>query len=137
MTDADVDGQHIKTLLLTFFYRFMHELIENKRIFIAMSPLYKIRKGSKDYYVYSDKELERTLKKLGGSVSVQRFKGLGEMNPQQLWQTTMNPKTRILKQVTIEDAVEADQIFSILMGSDVEPRKNFITEHAKEAVLDI
>jgi len=137
MTDADVDGQHIKTLLLTFFYRFMPKLIENNRIFIAISPLYKIRKGSKDYYVYSDEELEKTLKKLGGKCSVQRFKGLGEMNPQQLWQTTMNPKTRILKRVTVEDAVEADQLFSILMGSEVEPRKNFIIEHAKEAILDI
>ncbi len=137
MTDADVDGQHIKTLLLTFFYRFMLKLIENSRIFIAMSPLYKIRKGSKDYYIYSDEELEKTLKKLGGNLSVQRFKGLGEMNPQQLWQTTMNPRTRILKKVKIEDAVEADQLFSILMGSEVEPRKNFIIEHAKEAILDI
>jgi len=141
MTDADVDGSHIVTLLLTFFYRFMKELVENERIFIAMSPLYKIRKGSKDFYVYSDKELEKVLNKLGKSkssnVSVQRFKGLGEMNPQQLWQTTMNPRTRILKQVTIEDAVEADQLFSTLMGSDVEPRKKFIVEHAKEANLDI
>lgn len=137
MADADVDGQHIKTLLLTFFFRFMPKLIEQGRIFIAMAPLYKIRKGSQDYYVYSDEELEHTLKKLGGNLTVQRFKGLGEMNPQQLWQTTMNPKTRILKQVTIEDAVEADQLFSILMGSEVEPRKNFIIEHAHEAILDI
>ncbi len=137
MTDADVDGQHIKTLLLTFFYRFMKELIEGGRIFIAMSPLYKIRKGSKDFYIYNDKELERTLKRLGGNLSIQRFKGLGEMNPQQLWQTTMNPKSRILKQVSIEDAIKADQLFGILMGSEVEPRKKFIIEHAKEAILDI
>lgn len=137
MADADVDGQHIKTLLLTFFFRFMPQLIEQGRIFIAMAPLYKIRKGSQDFYVYSDEELERILKKLGGNVTVQRFKGLGEMNPEQLWQTTMNPKTRILKQVSIEDAVEADQLFSILMGTEVEPRKNFIIEHAQEATLDI
>jgi len=136
MADADVDGQHIKTLLLTFFFRFMPKLIEQGRVFIAMAPLYKIRKGSQDYYVYSDEELEKMLKKLG-QASIQRFKGLGEMNPQQLWQTTMNPKTRILKQVTIEDAVEADQLFSVLMGTEVEPRKNFIIEHAHEAILDI
>ena len=136
MTDADVDGQHIKTLLLTFFFRFMPKLIEQGRIFIAMPPLYRIRKGSQDIYVYSDEELEKTLKKLG-NVTVQRFKGLGEMNPQQLWQTTMNPKTRILKQITIQDAIEADQLFSTLMGSEVEPRKKFIIEHAHEAILDI
>ncbi|MEM4152782.1 MAG: DNA topoisomerase (ATP-hydrolyzing) subunit B [Candidatus Pacearchaeota archaeon] len=136
MTDADVDGQHIKTLLLTFFFRFMPKLIEQGRVFIAMAPLYKVRKGSQDYYVYNDEELEKILKKLGNA-SVQRFKGLGEMNPEQLWQTTMNPKTRILKQVTIEDTIEADQLFSILMGNEVEPRKNFIIEHAHEAILDV
>jgi DNA gyrase subunit B len=136
MTDADVDGEHIKTLLLTFFFRFMHQLIENGKIYIAVPPLYKFRKGSKDYYAYDDKELKRMLNKIPG-VSVQRFKGLGEMNPQQLWQTTMNPKTRKIKQVKIEDAVEADQLFSVLMGEAVEPRKNFIIEHAQEAVLDI
>jgi len=137
MTDADVDGSHIKTLLLTFFYRFAPKLIESNRIFVAVPPLYKIRKGSKDHYVYSDKELERTLKKLGGSTSVQRFKGLGEMNPQQLWETTMDPKTRMLKLVSIEDAAEADKIFSTLMGESVEPRKQFIIKHAKNANLDI
>jgi len=137
MADADVDGQHIKTLLLTFFFRFMRKLIEQGRVFIALAPLYKIRKGQEDYYVYSDDELEKMLKKLGQNCNVQRFKGLGEMNPQQLWQTTMDPKKRTLKQVTIEDAVEADQLFSVLMGSEVEPRKNFIIEHAEEAILDI
>ncbi|OYT38310.1 DNA topoisomerase (ATP-hydrolyzing) subunit B [Candidatus Pacearchaeota archaeon ex4484_31] len=137
MTDADVDGQHIKTLLLTFFFRYMPKLIEEGRIFIAIPPLYRIRKGSNDYYVYSDEELKKMLKKLGHNCVVQRFKGLGEMNPQQLWQTTMNPKTRVLKQVTIQDAIEADQLFSILMGEAVEPRKKFIIEHAKEAMLDI
>ncbi len=137
MCDADVDGSHIKTLLLTFFFRFMPSLIESRRIFVAMPPLYKIRKGSQDYYVYSDDELDKTLKKLGGTTNVQRFKGLGEMNPQQLWDTTMNPKSRTLKLITIEDAVEADQIFSTLMGEAVEPRKQFIIEHAKNANLDI
>lgn len=137
MCDADVDGSHIKTLLLTFFYRFSAKLIEGKRIFVAMPPLYKIRKGSQDHYVYSDEELKKTVAKLGGNLNVQRFKGLGEMNPQQLWETTMNPKTRTLKLISIEDAIEADEIFSTLMGEAVEPRKQFIIEHAKTANLDI
>ena len=136
MTDADVDGQHIKTLLLTFFFRYMPELIENGHIYIAVAPLYRVRKGNKDYYVYSEEELKEIVKKLG-KVEVTRFKGLGEMSPEQLWQTTMKPETRRLKQVTIEDAVEADKIFSILMGEKVEPRKQFIITHAKEAELDI
>jgi len=136
MTDADVDGQHIKTLLLTFFYRFMPQLIENGNIWIAVPPLFKIRKN-KDHYVYSEGALKRVMDKLGGSASVTRFKGLGEMNPQQLWETTMNPNTRKLKRVTIEDAVEADETFSMLMGDDVAPRREFIEEHAKEAQLDI
>ncbi len=137
MCDADVDGSHIKTLLLTFFFRFMPSLIDAKRIFVAMPPLYKIRKGSQYHYVYSDDELKKTLNKLGGNLNVQRFKGLGEMNPQQLWETTMNPKSRMLKLITIEDAVEADHIFSTLMGDAVEPRKQFIIEHAKNANLDL
>ncbi|MFH0831462.1 MAG: DNA topoisomerase (ATP-hydrolyzing) subunit B [archaeon] len=138
MTDADVDGQHIKTLLLTFFYRYMLQLIENGNIFVAVSPLYKIRKH-KDHYVYSDKGLKLALNKLGQgkNVNVQRFKGLGEMNPQQLWETTMNPSSRTLKKITVEDAVEADETISILMGDDVAPRKQFIEEHAKEANLDL
>jgi len=135
MTDADVDGQHIKTLLLTFFYRFMPELIENGNIYIAVAPLYKVRK-KKDYYIYSDTALKRLVDKLG-TTTITRFKGLGEMNPQQLWETTMNPKTRTLKRVTIEDAIEADRIFSTLMGDQVAPRKHFIEENAKEAELDI
>jgi len=135
MTDADVDGQHIKTLLLTFFYRFMPKLIENGNIYIAVSPLFKVRK-KKDHYVYSEGALKRVLDKLGTS-NVTRFKGLGEMNPQQLWETTMNPNARILKKVTVEDAVEADETFSTLMGDDVEPRRLFIEEHAKEAELDV
>jgi len=136
MADADVDGQHIKTLLLTFFYRFMPQLIENGKVYVAVAPLYKARK-KEDYYVYSDEELKALLKKIGENADVQRFKGLGEMNPQQLWDTTMNPRTRILKRVTIQDAVEADTIFSILMGEEVAPRKKFIIEHAHEAFLDV
>jgi len=136
MTDADVDGSHIRCLLLTFFFRFMAQLIENGNIYIAVSPLYKVRK-KEDVYVYSDDELKKLVDKLGGNVSVTRFKGLGEMNPQQLWDTTMNPAERMLKRVTIDDAVEADRIFSVLMGDEVEPRKQFIIEKAHEAMVDI
>ena len=137
MTDADVDGQHIKTLLLTLFYRYVPQLIEAGHIFVAVAPLYKIRKGSKDTYVYSDEELKKTVVKIGGNPEVSRFKGLGEMNDSQLWDTTMNPKTRILKQVSIEDAVEADETFSILMGDVVEPRRKFIEENAEYAEIDL
>ena len=136
MSDADVDGEHIKTLLLTFFYRFMPQLIENSHIFVALPPLYRIRHGSKDNYVYTDEEL----KKQAGSAdnqNVTRFKGLGEMSSQQLWETTMNPRTRKIKKIFIEDAVEADKVFSMLMGDDVQARKAFIHENAKEANLDI
>ncbi|MEK6933879.1 MAG: DNA topoisomerase (ATP-hydrolyzing) subunit B [Nanoarchaeota archaeon] len=136
MTDADVDGAHIRTLLLTFFFRFMPKLIENGNAYIAVSPLYKVRKKV-DHYVYSDDELKKIISKLGGNVLVQRFKGLGEMNAEQLWDTTMNPKTRLLKKVTIEDTVKADETFSKLMGDDVEPRKKFIAERAQEAQIDI
>jgi len=135
MTDADVDGAHIRTLLLTFFYRYMPELIERGHIYIAQAPLYRIQKGKDVYYVYSDEEKEEMLKKLSNA-SVQRFKGLGEMNPQQLWDTTMNPESRRLIRVTVEDAAEADRLFSILMGEAVEPRREFIIQHAKE-VLNI
>lgn len=137
MTDADVDGQHIKTLLLTFFYRYMPQLIERGHVFVAVAPLYKIRKGNKDIYVYSDEELKKVLKEISGKPEVSRFKGLGEMNDEQLWETTMNPKTRILKQVSIEDAVEADETFSILMGDAVGPRRKFIEENAKYAEVDL
>ena len=136
MSDADVDGAHIRTLLLTFFFRFMPKLIENGNIYIAVSPLYKVRKKI-DHYVYTDDELKKIVSKLGGNVNVQRFKGLGEMNPEQLWDTTMNPKTRLLNRVTVEDAVKANEVFTKLMGDDVEPRKQFIAEHAAEAQIDI
>jgi DNA gyrase subunit B len=136
MTDADVDGQHIATLLLTFFFRYVPELIENGNIYVALSPLYRVRKG-KDFYVYSDDELKRLVAKLGGNPDVQRFKGLGEMNPNQLWDTTMNPKTRILKRIQIEDAVLADETFSMLMGDVVGPRRKFIETNANIAEVDI
>lgn len=135
MTDADVDGEHIKTLLLTFFFRFMPELIKNGKIYVALPPLYRVRKR-KDYYVYSDAELKKLTEKLG-TTNVTRFKGLGEMSSAQLWDTTMNPKTRMIKKIYIEDAIEADQTFSMLMGDDVQARKEFIQENAKEANLDI
>jgi DNA gyrase subunit B len=135
MTDADVDGDHIKTLLLTFFFRFMPELIKEGKIFVAMPPLYRVRK-KKDYYVYSDSELKRLQEKLD-STNVTRFKGLGEMSSSQLWETTMNPKSRKIKKIFLEDAVEADQVFSMLMGDDVLARKEFIQENAKEANLDV
>jgi len=136
MCDADVDGQHITTLLLTFFFRYCPQLIENGNIYIAVAPLFRIRKG-KDVYVYSEEEKEKRVKELGGKADVQRFKGLGEMNPQQLWDTTMNPKSRILKRVTIEDAVEADNTFSMLMGNEVGPRREFIQKNAHIAEVDI
>ncbi len=136
MTDADVDGAHIRTLLLTFFFRFMPELVKQGHIYIAVPPLYRVRKRG-DHYVYSDEELKEIKQKLGQNVDVQRFKGLGEMNPEQLWETTMNPKTRLLKKVTIEDAALADETFSKLMGDDVEARRHFIAENAHYAVIDV
>lgn len=134
MTDADVDGAHIRTLLLTFFYRYMRPLIEHGRIYIAMPPLYGVKRGKEMYYVHSDRELEELLAKLGRpkNVVVQRYKGLGEMDAEQLWETTMNPETRTLRRLSLVDAVMADEIFSILMGEKVEPRREFIEEHAKE-----
>jgi DNA gyrase subunit B len=135
MTDADVDGQHIMTLLLTFFYRYMPELIENGNVYVAYSPLYRVRK-KKDYYVYSDEELKKLVSQLGGNPDIQRFKGLGEMNPQQLWDTTMDPKKRILKKIGVEDAVLADETFSMLMGDVVGPRRKFIEVNANIAQVD-
>jgi DNA gyrase subunit B len=139
MTDADVDGAHIRTLLLTFFYRHMNPLIVAGDVYIAQPPLYKVVKNKKVHYIYSDEQLEQLFKKIDREgASVQRYKGLGEMNPQQLWETTMNPENRTLLQVSLEDAVEADKIFTILMGDQVEPRREFIQQHAKEvANLDI
>lgn len=132
MTDADVDGAHIRTLLLTFFFRYMKPLIENGYVYIAQPPLYKVKKQKKEYYVYSDQELNTLLEQLGRTgVELQRYKGLGEMNAEQLWETTMNPETRTLLQVSIEDAAMADEIFSMLMGDKVAPRKEFIEENAK------
>lgn len=169
MTDADVDGAHIRTLLLTFFFRYLPELITRGYIYIAQPPLYKIQKGKDVHYAYSDEERDTVLKKMkgpetskkptddvvlpidgevpmvedtvtlkkGGSIIIQRYKGLGEMNPEQLWETTMNPENRVLKQVTIEDAEKADEVFTMLMGDEVPPRKRFIQTHAKQAILDI
>jgi len=131
MTDADVDGSHIRTLLLTFFFRYMKPLVENGHIYAALPPLYKIKKGKEQYYAYTDQELEKILKSTGNA-EIQRYKGLGEMNPEQLWETTMNPETRIVKKIISEDFVEADETFTILMGAKVEPRKMFIYEHAAE-----
>ena len=135
MTDADVDGAHIRTLLLTFFYRYMRELLDDGHVYIAQPPLYKVSKSKKEYYVYSDSELEKLLIEIGGkdnATDIQRYKGLGEMNANQLWETTMDPEQRILLKATIEDAIEADEIFTILMGDKVEPRREFIRKNAKK-----
>lgn len=133
MSDADVDGSHIRTLLLTFFYRYMRPLIEAGYIYIAQPPLYRVQKGKEQHYLYSDQELEQFLAKWNSDhVTIQRYKGLGEMNPEQLWETTMNPEKRTMLQVTLEDAVRADEIFTILMGEKVEPRRDFIQAHARE-----
>jgi DNA gyrase subunit B len=139
MTDADVDGAHIRTLLLTFFYRYMLRLIETGYVYIAQPPLFRVAKGKEERYVYSEDEMQKVSAAFGEKgVTVQRYKGLGEMNAHQLWDTTMNPEHRIFKQVTIEDAYEANEMFKTLMGKDVEIRKNFIIRHAKEVTnLDI
>ncbi|MBP3644994.1 MAG: DNA topoisomerase IV subunit B, partial [Clostridia bacterium] len=133
MTDADVDGAHIRILMLTFFYRYMRPLIEKGYVYIAMPPLYKVTKNKKEYYVYDDNELEKLMQEIGRDPKpeIQRYKGLGEMSAEQLWQTTMNPETRTMMQVTVEDAMAADEIMSLLMGDKVEPRKEFIEENAK------
>jgi DNA gyrase subunit B len=132
MTDADIDGAHIRTLLLTFFYRHMPELLKLGHVYIAQPPLYRVKKGKTEIYAYNDQERERALERVGRkSVMVQRYKGLGEMNPEQLWKTTMDPERRTILKVTLEDAVEADRIFTILMGDKVEPRRKFIEDNAK------
>ncbi|MEK7581238.1 MAG: DNA topoisomerase (ATP-hydrolyzing) subunit B [Patescibacteria group bacterium] len=139
MTDADVDGEHIMTLLLTFFFRYLPQIIENGYLYIAMPPLYKITSGKELKYAYNDEEKIQIMagSMAGKTVGIQRYKGLGEMNPDQLWETTMNPETRVMKQVGVEDASEADHVFSMLMGDEVPPRKRFIQTHAKSATLDI
>ena len=131
MADADVDGSHIRTLLLTFFFRFMRPLIENGNIYIAQPPLYRLTKGKTHYYAYSDQERDKIMQELGGNLDIQRYKGLGEMDSEQLWETTMNPETRIMLRVEMEDAAMADEIFTILMGDKVEPRREFIERNAK------
>ena len=133
MADADVDGAHIRTLLLTFFFRYMRPLIENGNVYLAQPPLYKIsKKGIKDIYCYSDEERDEKLAEVGrDGVTIQRYKGLGEMDPEQLWETTMNPETRVMVKVTMEDAIKADEIFTILMGDEVTPRREFIEQNAK------
>lgn len=141
MTDADVDGSHITTLIMTFFFRYMQDLIKGGNIFIATPPLYLVKKGKSERYCWSEEERETAVAEIGqgkeSSVSVQRYKGLGEMNAEQLWSTTMNPETRTLRQVTIESAAEADHIFSMLMGDEVPPRREFIETHAKYAKIDV
>ena len=138
MTDADVDGAHIRILMLTFFYRYMRPLIENGFVYIAMPPLYKVTKGKQEHYVYDDKELQQLLDQLGRDTKaeIQRYKGLGEMSSEQLWTTTMNPETRTMMKVTMEDAMAADEIISLLMGDKVEPRREFIEQNSELAVLD-
>ncbi|MFM1774614.1 MAG: hypothetical protein RJA53_224, partial [Bacteroidota bacterium] len=141
MTDADVDGSHIATLILTFIFRYMKELVEQGYIFIAQPPLYLVKKGKEQQYAYNEEQRKMWIEKLGGgkedSVTIQRYKGLGEMNADQLWETTMDPSRRTLKQVTIESAAEADRVFSMLMGDDVAPRREFIETHAKYAKIDV
>ncbi len=142
MCDADVDGCHITTLILTFFFRYMKELVENGHIYIASPPLYLVKKGKEQIYCWTEPQREAAIKEVakGGneaSVTIQRYKGLGEMNAEQLWETTMNPNTRTLRRVTIESAAEADYIFSMLMGDEVPPRRAFIESHAKFARIDV
>jgi DNA gyrase subunit B len=138
MTDADVDGSHIRTLLLTFFFRHMKELIDGGHLYIAQPPLYRIQRGKQHHWIYSEKEKETLLERLKGAAgdgkgaTVQRYKGLGEMNPEQLWETTMDPERRTMLQVAVEDAIQADRIFTQLMGEEVEPRKRFIQAHATQ-----
>ena len=141
MTDADVDGSHIATLIMTFFFRYMNDLINEGYLYIATPPLYLIKKGKEERYCWTEDQRIQAVEELGkgreGSVHIQRYKGLGEMNAEQLWETTMNPESRLLRQVTISSAAEADRIFSMLMGEEVPPRREFIEKHAKYAKIDI
>lgn len=140
MTDADVDGSHIDTLIMTFFFRYMQELIRRGHLYLATPPLYLVKKGKKEQYAWTEQQRIQLIKEWAegneSSVNVQRYKGLGEMNAEQLWETTMNPDKRTLQQVTIENAAEADHIFAMLMGDDVPPRRKFIEDHAIYANID-
>jgi DNA gyrase subunit B len=139
MTDADVDGSHIRTLILTFFYRYMRAIIEQGFLYIAAPPLYQVRKGKQVRYCWTEAEREAIIEEFGGADSkavIQRYKGLGEMNPEQLWETTMDPEFRTLHVVTIDNAAQADHIFSMLMGDEVPPRREFIEQNAKYANID-
>jgi len=141
MTDADVDGSHITTLIMTFFFRFMKEVIENGYLYIATPPLYLVKRGKQQQYCWTEEERLAAIEEFGkgkeSSVTIQRYKGLGEMNAEQLWETTMDPSYRTLRQVTIDSAAEADRIFSMLMGDEVPPRREFIEKHAKYARIDV
>ena len=137
MADADVDGSHIRTLLLTFFFRFMRPLVEEGHVYLAQPPLFRITKGKRHYYAFSDPQRDQIMQELGAGYEIQRYKGLGEMDSEQLWETTMNPETRTMRRVEVEDAIEADEVFTVLMGDKVEPRRDFIMKRAKEANWDI
>ena len=137
MADADVDGSHIRTLLLTFFFRFMRPLVEEGHVYLAQPPLYRITKGKRHYYAFSDQQRDQIMAELAGGYEIQRYKGLGEMDSEQLWETTMNPETRTMRRVEVEDAIEADEVFTVLMGDKVEPRRDFIMKRAKEANWDV
>ena len=137
MADADVDGSHIRTLLLTFFFRFMRPLVEEGHIYLAQPPLFRITKGKRHYYAYSDPERDSIMEELGSGYEIQRYKGLGEMDAERLWETTMNPEVRTMRRVEVEDAAEADEVFTVLMGDKVEPRRDFIVENAQKANWDV
>ena len=137
MADADVDGSHIRTLLLTFFFRFMRPLVEEGHVYLAQPPLFRITKGKRHYYAFSDQQRDQIMADLGSGYEIQRYKGLGEMDSEQLWETTMNPETRTMRRVEVEDAIEADEVFTVLMGDKVEPRRDFIIKYAKEANWDV
>ncbi|HEX2864100.1 MAG TPA: toprim domain-containing protein, partial [Deinococcales bacterium] len=139
MTDADVDGAHIATLLMTFFYRYMRPIIDAGYLYVAQPPLYRLTVGKKSQYLYDDDALQVELKRLGerSNITIQRFKGLGEMNPEQLWETTMNPETRVMKRVGIQDVLEANDVFEMLMGTEVPPRRAFIEDNATSAQINV